>query len=465
MAGFQGRLKNSLQLKLSLALSIAILVVAAIAGVFSFMTAFDEANELQDDVLRQVAALVDRQGLPASGERLDGRPGDGDEESRVLVQQLGAKAADGRSVDAGDPLVLPSSLADGLQTQTVDGEKFRVLIRTRGTGERFVVAQESGFRDQIARDGALRTVLPFLVLVPILLVITADLVRKLFRPMATLAAEIDLRERPEPHPVEVAPLPSEVQPFAVAINGLLERVRASMEAQQRFVADAAHELRSPMTALSLQAERLAGVGLDGPAALHLAELRRGIDRARSLLEQMLTLAKAQSAAPVSDGKTNLMQVVKDVLQDLMPLADEQSIDLGVSVAHELEVPLSALEATLVVRNLVDNAIRYTPAGGRVDILLERREGEDVFAVRDSGAGLDAQQIMRIFDPFYRVPGSGQSGSGLGLTIVKSVADRHGLRLSVSSGAATDLHGLAVAIHFEAQGHDSPLQNTPSRKTA
>ncbi len=454
-------MRTSLQVRLSLTLSVAILVVAVVAGAFSFMTAFDEANELQDDVLRQVAALVDRQGLPAAGERLDNRPTDADEESRVLVQRLGAIAGDRRPVDAGGPLALPDALADGLQTHTVDGEKFRVLVRTRSTGERFVVAQESGFRDQIARDGAVRTVLPFLVLVPILLVITADLVRKVFRPVAALAAEIDLWQRADPHTVDLTPLPIEVRPFAVAINGLLERVRASMAAQQRFVADAAHELRSPMTALSLQAERLAAADLDKLAASRLVDLRHGIDRARALLEQMLALAKAQSTPRAPPETVSMMRVVKDVLQDLMPLVDAKAIDIGVSAADDVMVPVSELEATLIVRNLVDNAIRYTPAGGRVDIVIERREGEVVFVVRDSGTGLSPEEIQRVFDPFYRVPGSDQSGSGLGLTIVKAVADRHGLRLSISSGGDDALSGLAVEVHFAASHQNSPLQNAHS----
>lgn len=452
MASLQGRLKDSLQLRLSLTLAVAILVVAVIAGAFSFMTAFDEANELQDDVLRQVAALVDRQGLPASGERSSGRPNDGDEESRVIVQRLAIASTDRRSVDAGGPLRLPEALADGLQTQTVDGEKFRVLIRTRSSGERFVVAQESGFRDQIARDGALRTVLPFLVLVPVLLLISADLVRKMFRPMTALAAEIDLRERPEPHPVDIAPLPSEVRPFGVAINRLLERVGESMASQQRFIADAAHELRSPLTALSLQAERLAGARLDGAAAARVTDLRRGIERARALLEQMLALARAQSVPVEQTGRSNLMQVLKDVLQDLMPAVDAKAIDIGVSASGDAEVPVTTLEATLLVRNLVDNAVRCTPAGGRIEIAIEPRMDGIVFNVRDSGTGLTPEQLSRIFDPFYRVPGSGQSGSGLGLTIVKTVADRHGLRLSVSSGTSEALPGLAVEVHFAAAIH-------------
>ena len=150
------------------------------------------------------------------------------------------------------------------------------------------MAQETGVRDEIARDSALRTLMPFLILVPVLLLIVANLVRKMFRPIAALSAEIDQRAEQELHPVEEGHLPAEVRPFVVAINRLLARVNQSMETQRRFVADAAHELRSPFTALSLQAERLAEADMSNLARGRLMTLRRGIERGRSLLDQLLT---------------------------------------------------------------------------------------------------------------------------------------------------------------------------------
>jgi two-component system OmpR family sensor kinase len=175
----------------------------------------------------------------------------------VIVQRLGDGSPSVVSVDAGGALPLRTTLADGLHTLEIGGETFRVLVATTTAGERIAVAQESGFRNQIARDSALRTVMPFLILLPVLLLIVADLVRKMFRPIAALSKEIDQRAEQELHPIEGSHLPSEVRPFAVAINRLLGRVDKAMDTQRRFVADAAHELRSPLTAMSLQAERLA----------------------------------------------------------------------------------------------------------------------------------------------------------------------------------------------------------------
>jgi two-component system OmpR family sensor kinase len=224
MDGFKERLNASIQLKLSLTLSLVILVVAVVAGVFSFMSAFDEAHELQDDTLRQVAALFMRQHLPpvTYGDEMPAQGGD--EESRVVVQYLADGEKASRQHDTGALLPIPTSLSDGLHTVDLAGESFRILVKTTALGERIAVAQETGVRDEIARDSALRTLMPFLILVPILLLIVADLVRKMFRPIAALSKEIDERSEQALHPVAADHLPTEVRPFVVAINRLLSRV-------------------------------------------------------------------------------------------------------------------------------------------------------------------------------------------------------------------------------------------------
>ncbi|WP_316679648.1 histidine kinase dimerization/phospho-acceptor domain-containing protein, partial [Ralstonia chuxiongensis] len=254
---------------------------------------------------------------------------DADEESRVIVQRLGEVSPSAPGEDVGGMPPLPPTLADGLHTLEVSGETFRVLVKTTATGERIAVAQESSFRNEIARDGALRTVMPFLILVPVLLLIVADLVRKMFRPIAALSKEIDQRAEQELHSVDDRNLPAEVRPFAVAINRLLDRVGRSMQSQRRFVADAAHELRSPLTALSLQAERLAEAEMSRVARERLTALRQGIERGRNLLDQLLTLAKAQSVIDLPKSPVSVQDIYRRVLEDLMPLAEAKHIDIGV----------------------------------------------------------------------------------------------------------------------------------------
>ena len=447
MDGLKRRLNESVELKLSFTLSLAILVVAIVAGVFSFLSAFDEAHELQDDVLRQVAQLMDRQRLSPAPPTTDARLKDADEESRVIVQRLGEASPSAAGVDAGGVLPLPATLADGLHTLEVSGETFRVLVKTTAAGERIAVAQESGFRNEIARDGALRTVMPFLILVPVLLLIVADLVRKMFRPIATLSREIDQRAEQELHPVEDGHLPVEVRPFAVAINRLLARVGQSMESQRRFVADAAHELRSPLTALSLQAERLADAEMSGLARERLTVLRQGIERGRSLLDQLLTLAKAQSAADLPQSPVSIQGVYRRVLEDLVPLAEAKHIDIGVEGEQDAQVWASELDMIAVVKNLVDNAIRYTPEGGRVDLSVEVSDGKAGLRIQDNGSGIPLAERDRVFDPFYRTLGSEQIGSGLGLSIVQTIANRLGAEIHLDFSDQAKQTGLSVTVLF------------------
>lgn len=445
MDGFKRRLSESIQLKLSFTLSLAIFVVAVVAGVFSFMSAFDGAHELQDDVLRQVAQLMDSQRLSPAPARTDTRLKEGNEESRVIVQRLGEGKPSSVSVDDGGLLPLPVTLADGLHTLDVGGEKFRVLVKTTATGERIAVAQEAGFRNALARDSALRTVMPFLILVPVLLLIVADLVRKMFRPIATLSGEINQRAEQELHPIEDSHLPTEVRPFAVAINRLLVRVDQSMDAQRRFVADAAHELRSPLTALSLQAERLAGAEMSDPARERLIVLRQGIERGRNLLDQLLTLAKAQSFTELPKSPISILGIYRRVLEDLMPLAEARHIDIGVEGAQDAQVWVSELDMITVVRNLVDNAIRYTPEGGRIDLSVSTVKEHAVLRIQDNGPGIPLAERNRVFDPFYRALGSEQIGSGLGLSIVHTVANRIGAEIRLNFSNEVKQTGLSVAV--------------------
>jgi two-component system OmpR family sensor kinase len=451
MDGFKKRLNESVQLKLSFSLSLAILVIAVVAGIFSFLSAFDEAHELQDDMLRQVAALFDREHLPLAHLGDDGRAQDSDEESRVIVQYLADGSNTARNENNnGDaavplPLPLPTRLVDGLHTLDVNGEPFRVLVKTTSAGERIAVAQETGIRDEIARDSALRTLMPFLILVPVLLLIVADLVRKMFRPIATLSKEIDRRAEQALHPVEENDLPIEVRPFVVAINRLLARVDDSLETQRRFVADAAHELRSPLTALSLQAERLAQADMSDLARERLKTLRLGIARGRNLLDQLLTLAKAQAALERPTSSVSVQHVYRRVLEDLMPLAEAKHIDIGVEGEHDAHILANELDLMSVLKNLVDNAIRYTPDGGRVDLSVTTESGRAILKIQDSGPGIQVAERQRVFEPFYRTLGNNQVGSGLGLSIVKAVTDRIGAEIQLGFSDEARHSGLCVCL--------------------
>lgn len=297
-------------------------------------------------------------------------------------------------------------------------------------GRRIALAQETQVRDEIAKDSALRTILPLLILVPVLLLVVTGLVRKMLRPVARLATEIDQRGERDLQPLQAPNLPSEIRPFVTAINRLLGRVAEAMESQRRFVADASHELRSPMTALSLQAERLEAAPLPDEARHRLQTLRQGIDRGRNLLEQLLSLARAQRSLDEPRQLVSVRDVYRRVLEDLMPLAEAKGLDIGMADGPDVRIMAYDIDLFTLVRNLVDNAVRYTPSGGRVDLSV-REEGQHIILeVEDSGTGISASERERVLAPFYRVLGTEQTGSGLGLSIVKAIAQKMGATLEL-----------------------------------
>ena len=444
MDGFQGNIRQSLQFRLSAWLSLVILVVAVMGGVFSFVVAFQEAIELQDDQLRQMAALIVRQNLPVkrAASQEDGR--DADPEFHVVVQLLRQPNSQAPE-PAGELPGLPVDLPDGIQTVTVRDLSWRVFVKTLGSGSRVAIAQRTAVRDEIASDSALRTLMPFLILIPILLLLVGDLIRKIFKPLKRMAADLDQRPEQDLREIPDTYLPSEIHPFVTAINRLLSRVTQSVAVQRRFVADAAHELRSPLTALSLQAERLEAADMSAQARERLASLRDGIQRTRGLLDQLLTLARVQDSSQGQSATVSVQHVFRQVLEDLMPLAEAKNIDLG--VVSEMDAHVMAPEADLktLIKNLVDNAIRYTPNDGQIDLSVRTSEISVILQVDDTGPGIPQEEHDRVFDPFYRVLGNDEVGSGLGLSIVQTIANRIGADIHLGYSNEQTKSGLSVKM--------------------
>lgn len=445
MDGRKRRLSHSLQLRLSLALSVAILLVATLTGIFSYVSAYDEALEFQDNSLRQVAALYLRQGMNFHYAGSQPAAVGDDEETRIVIQFL----ADGASASHGDdsrlPLPIPATVADGLSTVEVGDEPFRLLVGKNAAGARFVVAQEIDSRNRDARESAWRALLPFAILFPVLLLVVADLIRKLFRPVAALAAMLDSREDQDLRPIDDQALASEIRPFVHAINRLLERVARTLEGQQRFVADAAHELRTPLTALSLQAEGLEAEPMSARAKAQLMQLRRGIGRSRKLVEQLLALAGAQLGAQPA-GSVSLHGVCRLVLEDLMPLAELKHLDIGIE-GEDVHLPIREVELRAVIKNLVENAVRHAPPGGHVDVQMVKAQGVVELCVRDDGPGIAPQEWERVFDPFYRGQGNQAEGSGLGLSIVRTIVQRTGGTIDVGFMDVIQRRGWQVRLRW------------------
>lgn len=452
MASFQAKLNRSLQLQLSLWLTAIVIALALIAGTFSFITSFKEMNEVQDDLLRQIASLFDADHLPVAHHGDDGRLANSDEESRVIVQYLTDSTPNTNPSDSTLPLAFPSNLADGIQTITVENEHYRALVKTISNDKRIVIAQETAVRNEIAEAGALRTLVPFLILLPVLLLTNTILIRKLFKPVSTLAAEINLRNEQDLHAFASENLPSEISPFVAAINRLLEKVAQAMSAQRRFIADAAHELRSPMTALSLQAEHLANAEMSKQSRDRVDTLRQGIERNRHLLNQLLEFARLQSNAQ-SRQQTRLKRVsVKNIyrnaLEDLLALAEAKQIDIGLVNEEDVELTTDEADLLILAKNIIDNAIRYTPSGGKIDLAVKEQPGQIQLIVTDSGPGIAVADHQRVMDPFYRLLGSNETGSGLGLSIVKEIAAKMGWHIHLGFAQESTQTGLVVTVTID-----------------
>ncbi|MBV8307751.1 MAG: hypothetical protein JO274_09760, partial [Gammaproteobacteria bacterium] len=240
-------------------------------------------------------------------------------------------------------------------------------------------------------------------------------------------------------------LPDEVQPLVLALNDLLGRLRGALERERAFMADAAHELRTPLTALHLQMGMLARAGSETEREAAMRTLSSGIERAIHLVEQMLALARQQPRTDAPHVPVRIDELARETVTELVPLADAGSIDLGVAATQPIAVSGDPEALGTLLRNLVDNAVRYTPPGGRVDVSVGGAPEAPRLLVTDDGPGIPVEERVRVFDRFYRRAGTVQPGSGLGLAIVKAIADAHGATLSLGDGPSGK--GLAVTVSF------------------
>lgn len=449
MDGMQARLGTSIRFRLSLGLALSVLVVAIVATVTSFRSAYEEAYELQDETLVQIASLLGKSNVRIVDAPLTGEAVADDPSAQVIVQSLTAKP--GAVAHPGVPrLILPRHLKDGMYTLDSAGTPYRVLIRTLPSGDRVAVAQSTWLREENAVDGAQSTIMPFLLLMPLILLMIAVLVKRSFRPVARIAEELDRREDVL-SALDERDVPLEIRPFVLSINRQLARIAGLVAQQQRFIADAAHELRSPMTALMLQVERLASTPLPEPARTRLDHVRMGIERERHLLEKLLDLARSQTDIAARVEAVSLHRLFRGVLAEVWPLAEAKALDIGMQPGEDIVLDTSAFDLALLLRNLVENAIRYTPEGGRIDLEAVEEGGQVHILISDTGPGIPVSERERVFDAFYRIPGSGQTGSGLGLSIVRSLARRLGARLRLAWTDEVAETGLRVCVMLDRNG--------------
>jgi len=288
-------------------------------------------------------------------------------------------------------------------------------------------------------------------MMPILMLVVWWVVSRSLEPVARVRSQLASRQADDLSAVSDTGLPDEVRPLVQELNLLFGRVQTAFDAQQTFVADAAHELRTPLAALRLQAQSLDRAESPEARKVAVSRITAGIDRATRLVEQLLVLARqeATAAGGAVTRPVELSELARRTVADLAGVAAAKGVDVGVQQADAASVEGQPDALQILLRNLVDNAIKYTPTGGTADISVKNEVVEGAPQVRvtveDSGPGIPAEERERVFDRFYRVAGSEAAGSGLGLAIIKAIAERHGATLAL--GESERLGGLAATVSF------------------
>ena len=409
------------------------LVLAAVAaasvlqGASAYRSAVRNADALFDGQLQALAHAV-QAGLPAGG-------------ARALEFNVQIWGTDGvlQFGTAVRPLPAPPVL--GFSEVVADGVPYRVYSLST-PGRTIQIAQDLNARRERARALALNAVLPVAGLGLLLMLAVWLVIDRSLAPVARLRRQLASRAPQDLSALAQQGLPQEVLPLVRDLNQLFARVEQAFRLQQQFVADAAHELRSPLAALKLQAQALQRQGSATPQAL--ARLQEGIDRAAALVTQLLTLAREEGAEGTPREKVELQALTREAVADVLPQATARGIDLGLAAGAADAVVLGEREALrTLLRNLLDNAVKYTPDGGQVDIGLEQQADGCTLTVEDSGPGIPAQERERVFDRFYRGRAGDIPGSGLGLSIVAAIARRHGARVTLDSSER--LGGLRVTL--------------------
>jgi two-component system OmpR family sensor kinase len=436
---------SSIRRQLIVGLLLAVAAGGVVAAAWTYVTARDEANALFDYHLEQIAwSMRDhsfQRGLippPAPGER----------ENDFVIQIW-----DGNGVEiylSRPHARVPAYTPPGFTNQHTGDADWRVFsVRVRGRV--IQVAQPMRVREQLAEGLALRAAAPIGLLVPLLAALVWIIVGRGLRPLEAIAAAVRKRHSTSLEPLSVGAVPDELAPLVGELNSLLARLGTALELQRRFVADAAHELRSPLTALRLQAQLAARADNATARSQAIGELKTGVERATRVVEQLLTLARrGPEAQPGRREPVELVALAQAVVTEFAQLAAQKDIDLGLGQTAPAVVNGDPAALHALLANLVDNAVRYTPRGGAVDVDIGVDDGKDeaaaFVAVSDNGPGIPQRERERVFDRFYRVPGSGEVGSGLGLAIVREVAEQHAARVSLEDRPGG---GLVVRVRFAA----------------
>jgi two-component system sensor histidine kinase QseC len=413
---------------------------------FSFVDAHREIDELFDAQLAQAGQTL----LALAGEADDEQIEEIGEAAHKYQRRLRFQIWNGegrlllRSENAPDS---PLTAHDGFSEVRDGNGHWRYFSRWNADRDMQVqVAEDHHIRDELTGHIAWRLLQPALFGLPLLALWLWVATRRGLASLDGVAQQIELREPQQLQPLIPASAPDEIRPMLEALNGLFLRVEEALEAERRFTADAAHELRTPLAALQAQLQVALRARGGAERDCSLANLQAGLTRASHLVEQMLQLARLDPERGLQEARVvDLGGLAAAACADLGPAILARELDFDLAAEPGVQVQGQAEWLGVLIRNLVDNAVRYTPAGGSLRVAVDRRYGHPRIAVADSGPGIPPAEREAVLRRFHRLGHSEQPGSGLGLSIVLRIAELHGARLALGSSA--ELGGLEAQVFF------------------
>ena len=429
---------KSIRARLLVALMILVALISVLAAGVTYRRVLNETSTLFDYQLRQMALSLRAQISLAP--RIEVPPDQGDTDFVVQIWDIfGARTYLSRP---GLPLINQTVL--GYADLSLRGEPWRAYGLQTADGV-IQIAQPVRVREGLARAAAERVVIPLVLLLPIMIVAVAWIVSRGLKPLRFVTTEVQRRDARSLTPLATHNLPEEIEPLVSELNRLLARLQRAFSVQRAFISDAAHELRSPLTALRLQLQLLDRAPDEAARLEALGRLGAAVERAIHLVEQLLALARSEPQEMTPDfALVDLSAVAAEGVSDTHELALSRHVDLGLEAAPDLVVRGHRDALRVLVRNLVDNAVRYTPSYGSVQVRCVATATEAVLEVTDTGPGIAAADRERVFDRFYRRAAAEESGTGLGLAIVKAIAERHGAHIVLDEAPGG---GLRAAVHF------------------
>jgi len=458
------RALRSIRARLLIGLLALVAVTTLVAGGITYSRLLAETSTLLDYQLHQMALALRDQAAFGPGLQLPSRATG----SEYIVQiwdpfgTLHYLSSPGLATGAGLPMIPPPAIL-GYADENFAGRRWRVYSLDTIWGV-IQIAQPWSVRDSLARQAAVRVLAPILALLIAMAAAVVWIVGGAIAPLRRLTAEVQRRDARSLEPIVAPELPAETAPLIGELNRLLARLGEAFDKQRAFVADAAHELRSPLTALSLQLQLLDRARDESARSEARARLGSAIERSIHLATQLLTLARQEpQGARVESQPIALDECARQAIADVHPLAEQRGVRLSLTSANAVNgAPLLRGDPDAIrtlIRNLVDNAVRYSPAGGTVNIRIEQTggapraaagspalspAGEVRLIVDDEGPGIPPAERDRVFDRFFRRADAAEGGSGLGLAIVKAIASRHHARVELADVAP---HGLRVIVTF------------------